>query len=188
VIAERPLVARKASAQFITDRAQTGGIMRRAPIIAAIALITLAHPVQAQTTSPESMAAAKELVITMRAADQFNAVFPMLMQQLRPVMLQGRPEIEKDYDTLIPQVITAAKTRIGELVDAIAIVYAQHFNADELKQIGEFYKRPVGQKFLAQMPTITRDSLAVGQKFGQSLAADLRDRMTNELRKKGHNI
>jgi len=162
--------------------------MRRAPIIAAIALITLAHPVQAQTTSPESMAAAKELVITMRAADQFNAVFPMLMQQLRPVMLQGRPEIEKDYDTLIPQVITAAKTRIGELVDAIAIVYAQHFNADELKQIGEFYKRPVGQKFLAQMPTITRDSLAVGQKFGQSLAADLRDRMTNELRKKGHNI
>jgi hypothetical protein len=123
VIAERPLVARKASAQFITDRAQTGGIMRRAPIIAAIALITLAHPVQAQTTSPESMAAAKELVITMRAADQFNAVFPMLMQQLRPVMLQGRPEIEKDYDTLIPQVITAAKTRI-EVLGADAHDYA----------------------------------------------------------------
>jgi hypothetical protein len=162
--------------------------MRRALIIAALALITFVQPARTQTASSEASAAAKELVITMRAADQFNALFPMLMQQLKPVMLQGRPEIEKDYDAMIPEVVTAAKARIGEVVDAIAVVYAQHFSVDELKQISEFYKTPIGQKFLAQMPAITRDSLAVGQKFGQSLAADLRDRMTKELRKKGHNI
>jgi hypothetical protein len=30
--------------------------------------------------------------------------------------------------------------------------------------------------------------MAAGQKFGQEIAAELRTRMTEELRKRGHNI
>jgi hypothetical protein len=30
--------------------------------------------------------------------------------------------------------------------------------------------------------------MAAGQQFGQTIAAELRDRMIEELRKKGHNI
>jgi hypothetical protein len=162
---------------------------RRAFAVAAFLIAAfMVQPARAQSPSPDAMAAAKELVVTMRAADQLKTLFPMILQQLKPAIAQGRPEVEKDYDTFMPQIVAAANVRMGEFVDAIATVYAAHFTADELRQIAVFYKGPVGQKFLQNMPKIMQDSMSVGQKFGESLAADMRNRMTDELRKKGHKI
>ena len=151
-------------------------------------LFGLAVPAGAQQGAPDAVAAARELVVTMRAADQLRTLFPMIMQQLKPAIVQGRPEVEKDYDASLPQILEAANARMAEFADAIAAVYAQHFTADELRQLSAFYKGPVGQKFLQNMPAIMQDSMAVGQKFGASLAEDMRSRMSDELRKKGHKI
>jgi len=171
---------------------QESRMLRRPFVVTAwlIAAVFVVQPARAQapSASPEALAAAKELVVTMRAADQLRTLFPMIMQQLKPAIAQGRPEVEKDYDAALPQLVAAANARMSEFVDAIATVYAAHFTADELRQIGDFYKGPVGQKFLQNMPRIMQDSMSVGQKFGQSLAEDLRDKMTDELRKKGHKL
>jgi uncharacterized protein len=161
---------------------------RRAVVIACLIAMVAVHPARSQSPSPDATAAAKELVVTMRAADQLKTLFPMILQQLKPAIAQGRPEVEKDYDTFMPQIVAAANARMGEFVDAIATVYAAHLTADELRQIGVFYKGPVGQKFLQNMPKIMQDSMAVGQKFGESLASDMRGKMIDELRKKGHKI
>lgn len=164
---------------------------RRALAVAVclIAMVALSPArAQAPAPSPDALAAAKELVITMRASDQLKTLFPLILQQLKPAITQGRPEAEKDYDATMPQILAAANERMGEFAGAIAVVYAQHFTAAELRQIGDFYKGPVGQKFLANMPQIMQDSMAVGQKFGQSLADDMRNKMTDELRKKGHKL
>jgi hypothetical protein len=73
-------------------------------------------------------------------------------------------------------------------VDGIALIYARNFTADELRQLTAFYRGPIGQKFLEKMPQIAQESMAMGQKFGQELAGNLRDRIIEELRKRGHNI
>jgi hypothetical protein len=67
-----------------------------APIGAAFLAVTLlcGGPAVSQTPSSDAMAAARELVVTMRGADQFTAVLPMIMQQLRPAIVQGRPEVK----------------------------------------------------------------------------------------------
>jgi hypothetical protein len=164
---------------------------RRAFVVAVwliVAMFGLVRPALSQSPPPDALAAAKELVETMRAGDQLKTLFPMILQQLKPAIVQSRPDVERDYDASMPQVVAAANARMGEFVDAIAVVYAQHFTADELRQLSVFYKGPVGQKFLQNMPKIMQDSMTVGQKFGESLAGDMRDRMTNELRKKGHKI
>jgi uncharacterized protein len=154
--------------------------------LAALAL--LAAPAAAQSPAPEARASARELVETMRAVDQMKLIMPMILQQLKPAIVQGRPEVERDYDAALPLVLEAMGGRLGELVDAIAVIYANNFSADELRQVTAFYRTPVGQKFLEKLPAITQQSLAVGQKFGQQLASDLRERMVEQLRKKGHNI
>jgi hypothetical protein len=38
------------------------------------------------------------------------------------------------------------------------------------------------------MPVIAQESMAMGQKLGQEIAAELRSRMIEELRKRGHRI
>ena len=50
----------------------------------------------------------------------------------------------------------------------------------------KYYDKP--QKFLDKMPTVMQESMSVGQAFGQRIAGELRSRMIEELRKKGHDI
>jgi hypothetical protein len=112
----------------------------------------------------------------------------MIMQQLKPTIVQGRPEVERDFDVILPQVVEAMRARSDAFVDAIAVIYAHNFTADELRQLTAFYRGPVGQKFLEKMPLIAQERMTMGQKFGQELAGDLRNRIIEELRKRGHNI
>ena len=78
--------------------------------------------------------------------------------------------------------------RSGEIVGAVAAIYARNFTVDEMQQVISFYRTPVGQKLLDKLPAIFQESLAVGNKFGQAVATELRNRLIEELRKRGHNI
>jgi hypothetical protein len=171
--------------------------MRRHPLLIAVFLaIALALPCDrpagaqspAPAPAPDALAAARELVTASRAADSLKTLFPVILQQLKPAIVQGRPEVERDFDAALPQVIEAVSARSEAFVDSIAIVYAHNFSVDELQQLTAFYRGPIGQKFLEKMPAIAQESMAMGQKFGQEIAGDFRNRMIEELRKRGHNI
>jgi uncharacterized protein len=153
----------------------------------AIALFT-GGPAAGQSVSPEATAAARELLTTMRMADQLKAILPLLMKQLGPVIAQGRPEVERDLESLMPLMLELVNKRSAELVDATAVVYVRHFTVDEMRQLTAFYREPIGQKLLEKLPAITQESMGVGQKFGQVVAAELQARIVEELRKRGHKI
>ena len=146
-----------------------------------------AVPAPAQT-SPDAIAAAKELMTVMHSADNFKAIMPQLMAALKPAIVQGRPDVDKDYDALVPALLGAMTSKLDVMIDKIAAIYAAKFSAAELREVSNFYKGPTGQKFVAQLPSIMQESMTVGQQFGQQLAGELQQRMMEELRKKGHKI
>jgi hypothetical protein len=141
---------------------------------------------RAQAPAPETTAAARELVVTMRSADQFKALLPIIMKNLKPAIVQGRPEIERDFDATWPSLMEGLNARVNEIVDEITAIYARNFTADELREITAFYRGPAGQKFLEKQPAVAQESMQIGQKFGAAVAADVTRRMTEELRKRGH--
>jgi uncharacterized protein len=155
-------------------------------VLAALALVPA--PAVAQAPSADTMAAARELVIASRAGDQVKALLPLIVQQIKPLVVQNRPEIERDFDTLMPLMMEMMNAQLGEFTDAMALIYARNFTADELRQIQGFYGTPAGQKLLDKLPAITQESFAVGNKFGQGIANQLRGKVIEELRKRGHNI
>lgn len=158
-------------------------------VAGAVLVLALASgsPAIAQP-APDAVTASRELVTVMRAGDQLKALLPLIMQQLKPAIVQGRTEVERDYDILVPIVLEIADRHSAAMIDELAAVYARNFTADELRQVAAFYRMPVGQKMLQKLPAITQESMTVGQKFGQSVAAELRTRMLEELRKRGHKI
>jgi hypothetical protein len=145
-------------------------------------------PVAAQPAPDETMSAARELITVMRAADQLKQMLPSIMQALKPAIVQGRPQVERDFETLIPLLLDSVASRVGELIDPMASVYARNFSADEMRQLATFYRSPAGQKFLDKMPTVMQESMSLGQAFGQQIAGELQSQMIEELRKKGHNL
>ena len=156
--------------------------------VCLVVCLSAAGPARAQAPSPDAMAAARELIVTMRAADFFKNVVPALMQSFKPAIVQNRPQVERDYDAIMPLLQEGMNARLNELSEEIAAVYARNFTADELREAVAFYRGPTGQKIVQKLPVITQESMAIGQRFGQSIASELRGRMIDELRRRGHNI
>jgi hypothetical protein len=160
-------------------------------MIALLAVLVLPSvwPAGAQTASPspapETLAAAKELVQTMRLAKQYEAILPAIITALKPSIVQGRPEVDRQYDALTPILLEGFRARLSEMSDSIAVIYANNFSTEDLQAIIAFYKSPAGQRMLEKLPSLTQQTLSVGTKFGQSVGEDLRKKMIEELRKKG---
>jgi uncharacterized protein len=160
---------------------------RRLLIIAGMLLFSIcASP--AQAPSPDPMTAARSLVTTMKLSDQYKALLPAILLSLKPALTQDRPEIERDYDAMMPMIVDAFTPYYTAMVNDIATVYASNFTVGELREIEAFYRQPVGQKLLEKAPAITQQSNQVGQDASRKAAEDLRTRLTEALRQKGHKL
>jgi hypothetical protein len=160
---------------------------RRLSIIVSILLCSIGAS-QAQTPSPEAMTAARSLVTTMKLSDQYKALLPAILLGLKPAVTQDRPEIERDYDAMMPMLADAFAPYYSAMVDDIATVYANNFTAGELREIEAFYRQPIGQKLLEKTPAIAQQSMQVGQDASRKAADDLKGRLTEALRQKGHKL
>lgn len=138
--------------------------------------------------SPEARALARELVETIRLADQFKTLLPMVLASLKPSIVQGRADVARDYDAMAPALAKGFEARLGELIDAVTMIYAKNFTIDDMRGLLAFYRTPLGAKLLDKTPALTQQTMAAGQAFGRSVGAELQKQMVEELRKKGHNI
>ncbi len=160
---------------------------RRLLIIASMLVFSIcAAP--AQTPSPDAMTAARSLVTTMKLSDQYRALLPGILLGLRPALTQDRPEIERDFNAMIPTIVDAFTPYYNAMVDNIATVYANNFTAGELREIEAFYRQPVGQKLLQKSAALAQQSNQVGQDSSRKAADELRARLTEALRQKGHKL
>jgi uncharacterized protein len=158
------------------------------PLIAASLLVFSICASPAQTPSPDAMTAARSLVTTMKLTEQYKALLPAILMTLKPALVQDRPEIERDYDAMMPMIEDAFTPYYRAMVDDVAAVYANNFTLGELREIEAFYRQPAGQKLLEKTPAIAQQSNQVGQDATRKAADDLRARLTEALRQKGHKL
>lgn len=158
--------------------------MSRLVLMIAGALLLLICGASAQAPSPEVMSAARKLVVTLKIADQYRALLPQLLLKLRPVVAQDRPEIERDYDAVTAPGSEIYTPALNSMVDQVSALYAQSFSIDELRQIEAFYVQPAGKKLLEKSDALAQASAQIGQKT----ADELKQRLIEALRQKGHKL
>jgi uncharacterized protein len=167
--------------------------MRRAGTIVGLILLSLvaSNPAVAQgtaTVNAETMTAARELVAVMRFDTQFKAILPTILQTMRPALVQGRTkQYEEAFDATVPVLLEIFGSRAGEMTEQVAAVYGQTFTVDEMRQITAFYRTPAGQKVLEKTPAVVQQTAVLGQAFGRKLQDELREKIADELRKRGLN-
>ena len=162
--------------------------MSRRLLTIAGALLFLVCGASAQAPSPEAMNAARKLVVTLKIADQYRVLLPQLLLKLRPVVAQDRPEIERDYDALTAPGSEIYAPFVTSMIDQIAALYAASFTVDELRQIEAFYAQPAGRKFLEKSDALAQASTQIGQDVSQKAADELKQRLIEALRQKGHKL
>jgi hypothetical protein len=164
-------------------------MFKRVTVIGVLLLFSIGTAqVQAQTPSAEAMTAARALVTTLKLSDQYKALLPVILLSIKPGLTQDRPELEQDYNQLMPQVADAYTPYYNSMIAAAATVYAGAFTTDELREIETFYRSPAGQKLLQKSQAITEQVAQVGRDGGRKAADDLKARLSEAMRQKGHKL
>jgi hypothetical protein len=142
----------------------------------------------AQAPSPEALTTAKSLVTTMKLPDQYKPLLPGILLGLRRELTQDRPEIERDYDSMKPTIEAAFAPYYASMLNDVAAVYAGNFTVAEMKDMELFFKQPAGQKYLEKASAVTQQVSQVTQNASRKAADELRARLTQTLREKGHKL
>jgi hypothetical protein len=69
-----------------------------------------------------------------------------------------------------------------EMIDLVAPIYAKYYTEDELVQLIQFYKTPLGKKVIETLPMITQDSYSAGEEWGRKIA----EKVQKRLKEKGY--
>jgi uncharacterized protein len=167
-------------------------------IAAALALSMAAVPAVAQDTAPpppaelqvepERLAAARDLLQATNTEAQFTTVIPMMFGQLKQSMPPAGPKMQEELDKVFDEVQKQFIERRNEVLDQIAVLYAQKFSAEEMKALADFYRSPIGQKFIAAMPELTAEAMKMGNIWGRNIAMDAERKVREEMRRRGFQL
>jgi hypothetical protein len=159
--------------------------------LAAILFCVLSAPAFAQAPakpSPEHIALARAVLDFTGARKTFEGMTPKLLMDARNVILRTRPTLQVDLDAASLEVAKQLAAADEELVNQIAVVYAQKFTEQELKDIAAFYQSPAGKKMTAEMPSVLTESYKVIQEWSRKMSVDVMTALRVEMKKKGHDL
>ncbi|TAM21749.1 MAG: DUF2059 domain-containing protein [Rhodanobacter sp.] len=70
---------------------------------------------------------------------------------------------------------------VKQLTERMIPIYQKHFTAEEVAGLLKFYRSPLGQKVIAEMPATMAEGMQIGRQWGQQRA----QAMLGELQKEG---
>jgi hypothetical protein len=80
------------------------------------------------------------------------------------------------------------KKSLAELEEPIIAIFDKNFTDDEIKQLTVFYKTPLGQKVVTQMPVVMQQSAQLGQTWGAQVGARVAERIRAAAKQKGYEL
>lgn len=122
-----------------------------------------AHGVSPGTT-PAKEAKIRELMKLTGAAELGVQVMNQLITSLRPAITGAPEQFWQDF---------AKEVKPSDLVDRVIPVYSRHFSEQDLDGLLAFYRTPLGQKVVHEMPATMTECVALGQEWGRQVAAQL---------------
>ena len=138
--------------------------------------------------SPAAIAAAKEILTMKNVAAMYANAVPGLVEQTKNVLLQSNLNYQKDLNEVALIVAKNLAGREKEIGEGMAQVYANEFTEQELKDLVNFFKSPLGQKLLSSEPRAIQSSMTYMNQWAQSFAEVINGQFRAEMRKRGKDI
>jgi len=138
--------------------------------------------------SPAAIAAAKEILTMKNASAMYANAVPNLVQQTMSMLMQSNLNYQKDLNEVAVIVAKTLAGREKEIGEGMAQVYANEFTEQELKDLVNFYKSPLGQKLLASEPRAIQFSMSYMNQWAQAFAETINGQFRAEMKKRGKEI
>jgi hypothetical protein len=129
--------------------------------------------------------AARQLLVATNTDAQFTTIIPLMFRQMRQSLPAQGPQQQNEVNQVFDEIQKQFLDRRGEILDQIARLYAAKFTAEEMNALAEFYRSPIGQKFIAAMPELAADAMRLGTAWGQQIGREAEQKIREELQKRG---
>jgi len=96
-----------------------------------------------------------------------------MTKSIKPVLANSLPT--GDYREKLVDLFFAkfsAKTNVDHLLDLAVPIYDKHFSHEEIRNLIEFYKTPLGQKTASTLPKLTAELQEEGRKWGEQIGQE----------------
>ena len=154
--------------------------------IVFVVTVAISFPSLCYADSATHRKAVEELFSLMKTAELLSSLTvqtkQMVLQQIKQMDIpKGQEPILEKYMGRIVDVINEDMSWERAKDDYIAL-YTRHFSEDEIEDLIQFYKSPIGMKFIEKMPQIMKESLEIGQRRSQNMFPKLR-KLVEEMEK-----
>ncbi|WP_319774171.1 DUF2059 domain-containing protein [Breoghania sp.] len=139
-----------------------------------------------ETFTKEHLAAARAAIEGGNAFRSFDDILPVIADKTRTLFIRTNPSATAVIDEVTNEVALQLANRRPELDKTIMEVWARRFTTEELNEIAEFYRSPVGSKFAKLGPELTALSIGAAKQWGDIISTEMVTRVREELNKRGY--
>jgi len=140
----------------------------------------------AAAVSPQALANAKTVIAILRLQVVPQQIVMSLVQQIAQKILEANKGKQKAIEAYAKEsLLPAVQKRQAALDQQQAVIVANHFSEDELRQILAFYQGPVGKKLLSSGPAMTKEVLQYANGWAAQVFEEIKPTIAPELKKRG---
>ena len=164
------------------------GIGRTLAVVLLLAFVGPGAGAVSAAESDDRLAAARDVMAATGGAKQFDRIIPLIADTLRDAMIRTHPKLKKPLTEVFDAMVAGFAERKDAMMAEIAEAYARLFTVAELKTIATFYRSEVGRKFVTEAPKLAAEGIRIGRKWGDIISRELRAKVQQEMRQRGHKI
>ncbi|QDG78103.1 DUF2059 domain-containing protein [Labrenzia sp. PHM005] len=152
-----------------------------------LAMMTLGaisgNAVAQDSFSDSHIEAAKAVAIETKVLEPFDAILFVMSEQTLSAFTQNDPTRAEEIAEVVQNVALQLAPRRAELNQEIYRVWAGAFTEEELVQLAEFYRTPLGSKLRDSIAEITGKSVNASREWQDRLSVDMVAMVQEELTK-----
>jgi uncharacterized protein len=137
----------------------------------------------------QAVALARDLISINGEAREIELVLHGTIEEVQKAVCLNYPNLLREIrvvtDMLHKETDSKRSEVLGGVLDAAARALANRFTEMELNDLLQFYKTPLGQKWLLQWPEAQREQSLAVQKWADEFGETLMTRMRAEMEKRG---
>ncbi|GGB42516.1 hypothetical protein GCM10011316_13020 [Roseibium aquae] len=140
---------------------------------AAMLMASAGAAVAQEELSESHIEAARAVVQEAQALDTFDNILPLMAEQTRTLFIQSDPARTQEIEMVTNEVALEMAKRRSELNRIVYEVWARRFSEEELRQLAEFYRSPLGKKLSENGPTITALSVGAARQWQDAMSTEM---------------
>jgi len=130
-----------------------------------------------------------ELTGALRIGEQMSQFF---VTQMTQSIKATRPDIPEEMFKILAEevngVIATALMQKEGFVGLVIPIYDKYYNEADIKALIKFYQTDIGKKTIEVMPNLIRESMLMGQEWGQKMGPIIQERVMKRFKEKGFDL